>query len=207
VGEPASRVVVEWPAAPAPDPQTSAPRRGVLRVRVIDETGRPVPGASVVVSGGDEHQEHQTGPDGLAAFSDPPGGVLTITASVPGRVLVAPKTWDEPGVGQTELTLAKPVTLAGVVRFPVAGVTARVSVETPDGTVLRTVQTGPDGRFKIADLPPGPGVIHVDADGCTPLRSEVTLPLAGELALPLEVEKELHEHHEGDGHDHGPGRG
>jgi hypothetical protein len=211
VGEPASPVVVEWPAEPAPDPTASAPRRGVLRVRVVDETGRPVPGASVVVSaaGRDAAQvERQSGPDGLVEVVDPPGGVLTITASVPGRVLAAPVTWDEPGVGLLDLTLARPVTLVGVVRFPVAGVaSARLTLERPDGTVVRSAQTGPDGRFRIADLAPGPVLLHAEADGCTPLRLELTLPLGGELAVPLEVEGELHPEGDGHDHDHGPGRG
>lgn len=200
MGDPAQPVVFTWPADATGSAAPVARRSGVLRVRVLDETGRPVVGATVVVAaaGGDEQEVRQTGRDGLAEVVDPPGGLLMISAHVPGRVLVAPATWEAAGPGQAELVLARPVELAGVVRAPVAGAHVFVTVHAPDGSVLRSLQVPPDGRFRITDLPPGPVLVEVHADGCAPRELQVQLPLAGELVVPLEVMGDEHDHH----HDH-----
>ncbi|MCO5172237.1 MAG: carboxypeptidase-like regulatory domain-containing protein [Planctomycetes bacterium] len=213
VGDPAQPVVVAWPAGVDGPVAPLARRPGVLRVRVLDETGRPVVGATVVVAamGSDDQEVRQTGRDGVAEVADPPGGLLMLSAHVPGRVLVAPATWDAPGAGLAELVLARPVELAGVVRAPVPGAHAFVTVHAPDGSVLRSVQAQPDGRFRMTDLPPGPVLVEVHADGCAPRELQVQLPLAGELVVPLEAMGDEHDHHDHDGHDHhdhGPrGRG
>lgn len=197
-GDPAVPVVVEWPADAA-DPARPAgpPRMGPLRVRVVDEVRRPVTGATVVVSvsGGDGGQHvRQTGPDGLVEWSQPPAGVLVVSASVPGRVLVTLVTLDGAATGEVELVLARPVTLEGRVRLPAPGGAAYVTLHGPDGAVLRSTETQPDGRFKLTDLAPGPALLEVTGDGCVPVELQVELPLTGELLVPLEAMGELHEH-------------
>lgn len=205
-GDPRQPVTVDWPAdaaRPANGPPVA--RVGPVRVRVVDETGRPVQGATVVVSGAGEggQQVRQSGPDGLVEIGEPPPGLLVVSASVPGRVLVAPVTLDDASPpGDVQLTLARPVTLEGRVRMPAAGGAAYVTLHAPDGAVLRAAQAQPDGRFKLIDLPPGPAMIEVVGDGCVPVELQVELPLTGELVIPLEPMGELHEHHDGDGHDH-----
>ncbi len=205
VGDPSLPIRVDLPPEAARAVGPAGPRVGPVRVRVTDETGRPVQGATVVVSsgvGGGSQQVRQSGPDGLIELLEPPPGVLVVSASVPGRVLVTPVTLDDASPpGEVRLTLARPVALQGRVRMPAPGA-AFVTLHGPDGAVLRALEVQPDGRFEVTGLPPGPLMLEVVGDGCAPLELQVELPLTGELVIPLEPMGELHEHHEGDGHDH-----
>lgn len=206
-GDAGQPVRVPWPAEPPRPAGPPVARVGPVRVRVVDETGRPVQGATVVVSGSAEEGEQvvrQSGPDGVVDLREPPAGVLVVTASIPGRVLVAPATLDdETPPGEVRLVLARPVKLAGRVQNPVPGAMSYVTVIGPDGGTLRATEAQPDGRFELSDLPPGPVTVEVLGDGCVPVEMKVELPLAGELVVPLEPMGEMHEHHDGDGHDHG----
>jgi outer membrane receptor protein involved in Fe transport len=64
---------------------------------------------------------------------------------------------------------------------PLAGVA--VSVE---GTTLR-VLTGPDGRYRLANVPPGPQVLRAERLGYAPSRTPLTVPPRGEVVRDLRI--------------------
>jgi Carboxypeptidase regulatory-like domain len=76
------------------------------------------------------------------------------------------------------LEVQTPGTISGVVRdehgAPVPG--AMVSVLGPSTAFALT---GPDGRFELASLPPGPYLVRVHVAGFTPLRGEILEVRAG----------------------------
>lgn len=204
--------LVPWPGTKldAP-PAADAKPRGPLRIRVEDEARRPVGGATVIVTGvGREAARRSlvTGADGTVVVDPAPSGGLVLTASADGRILVTPGALGEADApDEVTLRLVKPVTLEGRVAFP-PGVKgpAEVRVATPEDDVLRTGRTRDDGGFRLPDLPPGPVVVEVTAEGCTPASLALDLPSAAPITVTLVPEGELHEHKEGEeGHIHEEG--
>jgi hypothetical protein len=199
--------LVPWPGTKLEPPKGEVRPRGPLRVRVEDEARRPVEGATVIVAGvGREAARRSlvTGADGTVVVDPAPAGGLVLTASGDGRILVTPGALGEADApDEVTLRLVKPVTLEGRVAFP-PGVKgpAEVRVATPDDDVLRSGRTRDDGGFRLPDLPPGPVVVEVTAEGCTPASLTLELPSTAPITVTLVPEGELHEHHEGDGHKH-----
>jgi iron complex outermembrane receptor protein len=66
---------------------------------------------------------------------------------------------------------------------------ALVSIEAPAFT--RSVRSGPDGKFSLAEIPAGSYHLSVRADGYLPSRTEITVA-AGPLTSDIRVNPELH---------------
>ncbi len=205
--------LVPWPGTRLEAPAADAKPRGPIRIRVEDEGRRPVEGATVIVAGvGREAARRSlvTGADGTVVVDPAPPGGLVLTASADGRILVTPGALGEADApAEVTLRLVKPVTLEGRVAFP-PGVKgpAEVRVATLEDDVLRTGRTRDDGGFRLPDLPPGPVVVEVTAEGCTPASLTLDLPSAAPVTVTLVPEGELHEHKDGEeGHIHEEGDG
>jgi hypothetical protein len=76
------------------------------------------------------------------------------------------------------------VRLEGRVTDATTGAPLAHAVVAIEGT-LRLSETGPDGRYRLDSLPPGPQTVRVVLIGYAPLRRAVTLPTEGVVTLDL----------------------
>ncbi|MCA8923947.1 MAG: carboxypeptidase regulatory-like domain-containing protein, partial [Planctomycetes bacterium] len=188
---------LETDAPPAPDLLPAGTQ--ALRVRVVDERGAPVRWAQVSVTAGPVSAERAADDRGECQFAELPRTPATVRASAPGRVLVAPVTYDPALDGGEQVTavLATPTELRGSI-----GAAARPLLRLwPAGRpeLERSFEGTPDGRFRWGGLPPGTYELALSADGYVAQELTVKLPLASELTLSLEVWRG-HDHEPGDGH-------
>ena len=145
---------------------------GTLEITVLSaRTGKPVSGARILVSGleGDP-QNAVSGPGGRATLENLGRGPVRIEVSHGGETAMA---WADPAKGgHLELTVVQEKARRGQVRFA-GGRTAPVTVRLmdADGEELARVQTGPDGRYELAEKP-GARSICIEAPHSAPAVAE-----------------------------------
>jgi hypothetical protein len=173
-----SRVVVLAALPPA--------QRGQINGRVVDQTGVPLPGATVVVEGAGQRRSAVTAEDGSYVINGVPSGQVSVTAQLPGFVALRQLAqFDQRGL-QVDLTLG------------VGGVTETVTV-TAETPLVQTQQsqTGRRGDReqdkKDENEAPSMNVQSLQrrASGVLPVRMEV--PRAGtshRFVKPLVIDEE-----------------
>lgn len=173
--------------------------QGKYTVKVFDDLGEAVQGATVVVSGTGFKQSKQTNADGVAQFDNVAPGKYSYT------VLAADEYGQASGsltpiVEDAEETMNVSVSptdgrIEGTVRDdagnPVAGAVVKIDGKRRSGDQEAwsgTATTGADGKYTVDAVPPGTFVAKVDAtDTRGGASTEVTVrpnePSAGNLTL------------------------
>ncbi len=173
----------------------SAPEDGETRllVRVVDEDGATVPGATVRWGRDDAPQE--TWREGRTDASGEVRIVLTaestrVTASHARGIGASASTWalslfagSRP---TTTVVLCKPLTISGVVVDP-AGTAIRGAMVDMRLAWMRPVETGADGRFEFPPVPMTSlrSSLAVSAQGHE--KADVSIPSAADAQDPLRV--------------------
>ncbi|MEE4419475.1 MFS transporter [Streptomyces bugieae] len=152
----------------------SDPRPG-FRGRVLGSHGGPVPGASVTLI---DHQGRQAGvattvADGRYALAAPAAGTYVLTAAAPGHApYAASATYRGAGAtAETDLVLTAGGRLHGTLcggpgGTPLAG--GGIVVTDATGEVVARTASGADGRWEVAELPPGGYTLVLSAPGHQP---------------------------------------
>lgn len=153
------------PAPSGPDVLNgSRPGRSGATVIALDAAGRVVAAAT-------------SGPDGRYELVDLPTGTYTLTVTRAGRRPVARRVQVVEGAEVTaDVALPAGAAVTGVVRAASTGRPvgeATVSLLDELGGVLGTVVSGPDGRYRIDDLPPGTYTVVASGYAPTVARLEV----------------------------------
>ncbi len=168
-----------------PTPEQRVPASGrQLVVAVVDQTGSPLPGATVTFTDEAGSQAVVSDADGQAAFSWSQGPV-SITAEAPGLVPREAVVVERP---EEIFSLAlHPVVLRGKVvdpaGYPLSG--AFVSSATSEAT------SGPDGSFELARATPGDVVVRRAARATVRERWDgESAPI--ELVMPPLVVRAIH---------------
>lgn len=154
-------------------------------VRVTDELGRVLVGAEVGVSSQGRQRTRQTGADGVARVAELGVAPLSVSAFLPGRVLVAP-AYVEPTPGipsEVTLVLSAPTALSGRVVPPQV---AELRAVLPDGSPVAHGRSGEDGVFRLGGLPRVKLRLEVEAGSSLPAALEVDPTVAQELTVRLE---------------------
>jgi large repetitive protein len=153
----------------------SAPRAAHLAGRVVDEKGAPLPGAEVTLESGGAGGPFAaaqdvsmlphaalTGVDGSFRFDDaaPQGNRVRVEAR---GFAAAERSGLREGVLARPIVMRKGLSLSGEVRSsdgraPAAGALVRFE----GSATSRFVEAGPDGRFRLTDLPAGTGTLFAD---------------------------------------------
>ena len=137
---------------------------------------QPVANATVQYDAGNRSETTTTDSKGYFEFDAGTLGAVTVTARGFGT---ARRRWPPRTGSQLRILLIPPITLQGTVvdmgtRRAVEN--AAVSVTVRDGANLVTMSTFTQrGAFQIDDLPAGPAVLVVIADGFAPYWSAITL--------------------------------
>ncbi|WP_423836037.1 MFS transporter [Streptomyces endophytica] len=152
----------------------SEPRPG-FRGRVLGAHGGPVPGASVTLI---DHQGRQAGlttaaADGRYALAAPAAGTYVLTAAAPGHAPYAASATCR-GAGataETDLVLTAVGRLHGTLcggpeGAPLAG--GGIIVTDATGEVVARTASGAEGRWEVAELPPGSYTLVLSAPGHQP---------------------------------------
>jgi EmrB/QacA subfamily drug resistance transporter len=153
----------------------------------------PLPGASVVLTDARDQvvAATATGPDGDYVLDDVGPGDYTVTATLDGHQPVARSVSSvDGGLLQVNLALPTGVEVTGVVRVASTGRAhpdATVTVVDPEGSVVTSVQTGADGRYRLEGL--APGTYTLIAGGYAPVAQRVRVDAGAnpdiDLALGL----------------------
>ncbi|MFI0903177.1 MFS transporter [Streptomyces sioyaensis] len=146
-----------------------------FRGRVADAAGTPVPGASITLIDRQGRQAGVTtaGADGRYALGAPAAGAYVLTAAAPGHAPVAASATHRGADASTRVDLI----LTGAGRLhgtlfggpegtPLDGGSVVVT-DTRGDVVARTV-SGADGRWEVAQLPPGTYTLVLSAPGHRP---------------------------------------
>jgi len=178
----------------------------VLELRVVDEGGRPIPGALVVLerpSASDTNPANvgerrvRTDAAGTARVRSLEPGVVHLRAGSTGGARAI--ELEAGGIRAVELTGRRSAELEGVVRVgtaPLEGATVRCAPLEADGAVVvggtradAAARTAGDGRFTVAGLEPGAYSVEIrHPDRAMPARFERTLePGAVRLDFDLDV--------------------
>jgi hypothetical protein len=159
----------------------AGPELRALRVRVVDEAGRPVAGASVTAG-----TTAASGADGVALVAIAGDGA-TVVASAPGRVLVAPlHFFGGAPPAEVELVLATAARLSGRVTGlgAAGGATLALRWAKDDAPLAGGIMTDEAGAFALDGLPSGEVVVEVTAQDGRTVTCSVHLP-QDDLRLPL----------------------
>jgi len=125
---------------------------------VVYSRGRPVPGATVVLTDarGDVVSSRITGSGGGYSFRDLVGGSFAMTVTAAGyRPSATAVTVPEGRLDTVDVELRSGTRLSGVVRTETSGRAvpeAQVTLLDPDGTVVASTLTDEDGGYSFADL-------------------------------------------------------
>ncbi|HEU0089500.1 MAG TPA: MFS transporter [Pseudonocardiaceae bacterium] len=141
--------------------------------------GQPVGGAMVTLvdTHGNVAGAVRTEPDGRFSFAEIPQGQYTLTVATSALQPVAHSV-ELPSTGHVtqDVTVAARVQLVGVVRTATSGIPVPEALTTliaPDGQVVGSAVTDPDGGFVFDDL--SAGVYTLIATGYPPVAAEVHL--------------------------------
>ena len=140
--------------------------------------GKSPAGALVRFEGRAESRWVEAGPDGTFTVADAPAGKGRLVADA-----------GESGFGETtglvlplpagkiaEVALSPPASLEGrVVDAKTLRGLARAKVELRQVSVVRATRSGPDGRYRLAPLPPRSGRLLVDEPRYVPFRRDVEI--------------------------------
>lgn len=180
--------------APTTDLSLTLRALATLQVAVVDASGLPAAGASVIVSGSGVWPPRTATTDANGRFAMPslPGGVYEVRASRGTDVAepVAP-LWIEPGEDRSvRCTLGPGQSLSGVVTDAASGRAlpgARVAL-TEDGisTAPRAAATGDDGRFVFDGMLPRTHTLWVRLPGYAPREAMPVVPGGDALAVRLD---------------------
>jgi hypothetical protein len=193
------------PVEPTPGDETAQDQPTDLTVFVLDEGGRPLPNADVVVSrvglGQAVDLEGQSDERGRLYLERVPAGALTVVAFFPGRVQPRPlRVPDGARPNAVRVTLALPSVLRGRVVPPreaellLSWAPASDSAEDPDAELVRRALSSEDGTFVLRDLPPGEFLLEVLAPDQLPQTLRLELPLSQDLIVTLEADPRAGEH-------------
>jgi hypothetical protein len=162
-------------------------QRGQINGRLFDQSGMPLPGATVVVEADGQRRSATTGSDGSYVLSNVPSGNVTLTAQLSGFLTSTQMVQFDQGGQQVDL------------RLEVAGVSEYVTV-TAQSPTLNTQQSQVSGRAndrmqekKDENEAPSLNVQSLQrrASGVLPVRMEV--PRAGtshRFVKPLVIDEE-----------------
>ncbi|MGZ6086983.1 MAG: carboxypeptidase regulatory-like domain-containing protein [Polyangiales bacterium] len=156
---------------PEPLPDSDTERPGSARVRVLDEAGAPLVGATVralYVENGVVYLAARvlSGTDGYASLERLPIGVHWILADAPGRARASSQRFVGPEPVSIELRLSKERALQVEVRDELGKAVANAEIEVRGADPLpRGARTGKDGIARPTALGAGPLKISAHANG------------------------------------------
>jgi hypothetical protein len=81
-------------------------------------------------------------------------------------------------------------TIQGVVKDNVGNGMEQVSVKVTNSAASRTAKTDSEGRYTIADLPPGVYTVSFEADKYVPVNRQVTVPANGKVLVDAAMKPE-----------------
>ncbi len=147
---------------------------------VADAAGRPLGGVWLEAGG----RSTRSAPDGRFEISGLPPGRYTVSTStsVDSEAPVQVTGGEDIAAGVADVVLVgiRGADLTGQVvgedGAPVAG--ARIDV-TGTGRLRRSATSGPDGTFRVANLPPASVVIRIDAPDRVPVQLRDVVPTGG----------------------------
>jgi len=164
--------------------------RGQVLVRVVDEADQPIQGVELLVTSLDVaaslRQTCFTDAEGQVTLADARGLELRVRGDASGYVpaeLLTPAAPDE-----LRLVLKRGVLVTG----RVTSVRGRRYVEAArvtllSGGVRRSALTDADGQWRIADVPPGPVELTIEAPALAHVQVERTVERTGRLDRPFDV--------------------
>ncbi len=160
-----------------------------MQVEVVDALGHPVPGAGVWIANREADLAQPRNSQGLIERIPPPwhgwtdgSGSLAVCAHSTARVKISvlaegqPRwsTWVDRDQRNVVFAFPRPAALQGLLRgpdgAPVEGATLEVAV---GGDPAASARSDPDGRFTLANLPPGDFVLVARAGASAPLLSAI----------------------------------
>jgi protocatechuate 3,4-dioxygenase beta subunit len=178
----------------------------VARGRVVDEEGKPIPGAEVRSAraergrrgnfafvrgfGSEEKPDTVSGSDGAFELRGVEAGRYQVSASKEGLVAKAPATVDVVEKGENEIppiVLEAGVSIAGAVRNTKGEPVPDAQIFVAGEGNRSPGSSDPAGRFRITGLPSGrPVMLFVSAAGYATRQSNATPP-AENLAITLDT--------------------
>jgi hypothetical protein len=164
-----------------------------LSGRVVDESGSPVEGASLTATNGSSANTAKSAADGsftVSALTDVPAN---ISADKPGYGRVVLRNLP-PNSTNIVLRLPRPGTLAGRLDMDAAPRKVQVVLSRFDDelrqvipTETRTFAPPPDGRFMVADIPPGTYWVDVLAEGYVAVDRPQMVIQAGQITPEVSI--------------------
>ncbi|GAA4810864.1 hypothetical protein GCM10023200_55830 [Actinomycetospora chlora] len=163
-------------------------RTATLGGRVAEPDGTPVAGATVTVTdpGGGVVAVRRSDADGAWESGECEPGAYTVTVLAPGRPPQAARvTVGADGARQDVTVPPARYALSGVVRGASGSAVPEslVVLVGQDGAVVASAVTGPDGRFRLDDLPPGRHMLT--ASGFAPVTQQVAVEAAADVTLTV----------------------
>ncbi|RYE94836.1 MAG: hypothetical protein EOO75_00905 [Myxococcales bacterium] len=152
--------------------------RDPIEVRIVDDRGYPldnvqVTALSLAVASPLRVTRFSRG-DGIAVLPDAAGLPLRLEISLSGYAPLSQTT--DRAERELRVTLGRASSVEGLVtaragRDVLAGATVTVRA----GSFRRTDRTGPDGRYTLRGLPPGPARLRVEAPGHAPVERAIVV--------------------------------
>nr|WP_268248606.1 carboxypeptidase-like regulatory domain-containing protein [Streptomyces brasiliensis] len=174
-----------------PPAATPVPARGgVLRGRVYDGAGAPVPHAMLTLVGRDGRQRGRarSHEDGAYELADAAPGAYLLVVSARGHQPRAVDVTLGEQPARHDVTLTPHAGLAGTVRHALTGrplPDARLTVLNAEGGVVATATTTADGTYTLSGLPPG--TYTLVAGGYPAVAAGVTLQARATGNVDLEL--------------------
>lgn len=164
-----------------------------LSGRVVDESGSPVEGAQLTVTNGSSAGTAKSAADGsftVSALTDVPAN---ISAAKPGYGRVVLRTVPANSTNIV-LRLPTPGTLAGRLQVDAAPRKIQVVLSRFDDDLrqvipaeTRSLTPTPDGRFKVADVPPGTYWVDIQAEEYVAVDRPQTVIQAGQITPEVSI--------------------
>ena len=189
---------VPTPAAPEP-PAIAIAVPGQIQGRVVDQTGAPIPGATVTVQAGGQRRTTNTDANGLYSVFGLPSGPMSVTSTLPGFKTVERSILYDQRPRQVDFQLmvggvTETVTVTSDAPLIDTTTAEAKQVIRPDSLTGHPAAQAQSGRQSAAPAEPSANVQNLQrrAAGVLPVRIDV--PRAGtshRFIRPLVIDEEM----------------